>query len=141
MLFEVTRLTAWIVITIFVMCFHPNLHFLHQNNFTLHNKSDTDNDMNVRYSSNEDKCDYVQPEEIIKVNESDLVVLQLNIRGLSSKLAEFKRLLKNLADSKKSDIILLSETWLNKSNPKISLPGYNIYNVHSLMTTLNYRRY
>ena len=112
------------------MCFHPNLHFLHQNNFTLHNKSDTDNDMNVRYSSNEDKCDYVQPEEIIKVNESDLVVLQLNIRGLSSKLAEFKRLLENLADSKKPDVILLSETWLNKSSPKISLPGYNIYNVH-----------
>ena len=130
MLFEVTRLTAWIVITIFVMCFHPNLHFLHQNNFTLHNKSNADNDMNVRYSSNEDKCGYVQPEEIIKVNESDLVILQLNIRGLSSKLAEFKRLLKNLADSKKPDVILLSETWLNKSSPKISLPGYNIYNVH-----------
>ena len=86
--------------------------------------------MNVRYSSNEDKCDYVQPEEIIKVNESDLVVLQLNIRGLSSKLAEFKRLLENLADSKKPDVILLSETWLIKSSPKISLPGYNIYNVH-----------
>ena len=112
------------------MCFHPNLHFLHQNNFTLHNKSGTDNDMNVRYSTNEDKCDYVQPEEIIKVNESDLVVLQLNIRGLSSKLAEFKHLLENLADSKKPDVILLSETWLNKSSPKITLPGYNTYNVH-----------
>ena len=92
------------------MCFYPNLHFLHQNNLTLHNKSGTNNDMDVRYSTNEDKCDHVQPEEIIKVNESDLVVLQLNIRGLSSKLAEFKRLLKNLADSKKPDVILLSET-------------------------------
>ena len=130
MLFDVTRLTAWITVIIVVMCFHPNLHFLHQNNFTLHNKSGTDNDMNVRYSTNEDKCDYVQPEEIIKVNESDLVVLQLNIRGLSSKLAEFKHLLENLADSKKPDVILLSETRLNKSSPKITLPGYNTYNVH-----------
>ena len=130
MLFEVIRLTAWIVVIIIVMCFHPNLRFLHQNNFTLHNKSSTDNDVNGRYSSNEDKCDYVQPEETIKVNESGLVVLQLNIRGLSSKLPEFKHLLKNLADRKKPDVILLSETWLNKSSPKISLPGYNIFNVH-----------
>ena len=130
MLFDVIRLTAWIVVIIIVMCFHPNLRFLHQNNFTLHNKSGTDNDVNDRYSSNKDKCDYVQPEETIKVNESDLVVLQLNIRGLSSKLAEFKYLLENLADSKKPDVILLSETWLNKSSPKISLPGYNTFNVH-----------
>ena len=27
-------------------------------------------------------------------------------------------------------MILLSKTWLNKSSPKISLPGYNTYNVH-----------
>ena len=130
MLFEVIRLTIWIVVIIIVMCFHPNLRFLHQNNFTLHNKSSTDKDVNGRYSSNEDKCDYVQPEETIKVNESDLVVLQLNIRGLSSKLADFKRLLENLADRKKPDVILLRETWLNKSSHKISLPGYNTFNVH-----------
>ena len=59
----------------------------------MHNKSNIDNNVNGRYLSNEDKCDYVQPEETIKVNESDLVVLQLNIRGLSSKLSEFKQLL------------------------------------------------
>ena len=59
MLFDVIRLTAWIVVIIIVMCFHPNLRFLHQNNFTLHNKSGTDKDVNDRYSSNKDKCDYV----------------------------------------------------------------------------------
>ena len=130
MLIETIRLIAWIVVIIIVMCFHPNLRFLHQNNFTMHKKSSIDNNVNCRYLSNEDKCDYVQPEETIKVNESDLVVLQLNIRGLSSKLSEFKQLLENLADKKKPDVILLSETWLNKNSPKISLPGYNIFNVH-----------
>ena len=89
-----------------------------------------DNEVIGRYSSDEDKCDYVQPEEIIQVNESDLVVLQLNIRGLSSKLEELKQLLENLADSKKPDIILLSETWLNTNSPKISISGYQLFNVH-----------
>ena len=45
----------------------------------MHNKVIIKNDRNVRYSSKEDKCDYVQPEEVIKVNESDLVIIQLNI--------------------------------------------------------------
>ena len=130
MLLETIRLIACTVVIIIVMCFHPNLCFLHQNNFTMHKKFSIDNNVNGRYLSNEDKCEYVQPEETIKVNKSDLVVLQLNIRGLSSKLSEFKQLLENLADRKKPDVILLSETWLNKSSPKISLPGYNIFNVH-----------
>ena len=112
------------------MCFHLNLRFLHKSNFTLHNNVGTENDSNIRYSGEEDKCDYVQPEEVIKVNESDLVILQLNIRGLSSKIADLKCLLEKLTDTKKPDVILLSETWLNKSSPKISLPGYNSYNVH-----------
>ena len=72
----------------------------------------------------------ISNEEVIKVNKSDLVVLQLNIRGLSSKIAEFKCLLEKLTDNKKPDVILLSETWLNKSSLKISLPGYITYNVH-----------
>ena len=94
------------------MCFHPNLRYLHQNKFTLHNKSSTDNTANGRYSSDEDKCDYVQSEESIMINESHLVILQLNIRGLFSKLSELKQLLENLANTKKPDVILLSETWL-----------------------------
>ena len=112
------------------MCFHPNVRYLHQNIRTLHTKTVMDNEAIGRYSSDEDKCDYVQPEEIIQVNESDLVVLQLNIRGLSSKLEELKQLLENLADSKKPDIILLSETWLNKNSLKISIPGYHLFNIH-----------
>ena len=112
------------------MCFHPNLRYLHQNNSTLHTKTVIDNEAIGRYSSDEDKCDYVQPEETIQVNESDLVILQLNIRGLSSKLDELKQLLRNLADSKKPDIVLLSETWLNKNSPKITVPGYRLFNIH-----------
>ena len=112
------------------MCFYPNLHYLHQNNFTLHNKSSIDNTANGRYSSDEDKCDYVQSEESIMVNESDLIILQLNIRGLSSKLSRLKQLIENLANMKKPDVILLSETWLNKSSPNVILPGCNIFNVH-----------
>ena len=56
--------------------------------------------------------------------------MQLNIRGYQSKINQFKNLLENLTDSKRLDIILLSETWLNKSIPEIVLPGYVSYNVH-----------
>ena len=56
------------------MCFHPNLRYLHQNNLTMHSKSSIDNNANGRYLSDEDKCDYVQPEESIVVTESDLVI-------------------------------------------------------------------
>ena len=35
-----------------------------------------------------------------------------------------------MTNCKKTDVILLSETWLNKSSPKFSLPGYDSYNVH-----------
>ena len=105
---------------------------MHRTHLTTHQKDCFDNDIAAQYSSEYDKCDYVQSEEVIKVDESDLVVLQLNIRGLSSKIAQFKSLLENLTDGKKPDIILLSETWLNESSPKFSLPGYDSYNIHRI---------
>ena len=45
----------------------------------MHQKDCSDVDIAAQYSSEYDKCDYVGAEETIIVDESDLVVLQLNI--------------------------------------------------------------
>ena len=37
------------------------------------------------YNSELDACDYVETENIIRIDSSDLVILQLNVRGLYGK--------------------------------------------------------
>ena len=44
------------------------------------------------YNEELDKCDYVDYGDAIKVSSNDLVVLQLNIRGLYSKIPWLKSL-------------------------------------------------
>ena len=112
------------------MCFHPNLRFLHKNHPPLHQQGKSVTEISVHYSSEHDKCDYVGAEETINVEESDLVILQLNIRGLCNKTYQLRSLLEKVTSCKKPDIILLSEMLLNKSSPKFKLPGYDSYNVH-----------
>ena len=112
------------------MCFHPNLCLLHKSHSLMHKSDELTTAIPAWYSSEQDKCDYVRTEEKIIVEESDLVVLQLNIRGLTNKITELKSLLENITTCKKPNIILLSETWLNKSSPKFILSNYDSYNVH-----------
>ena len=123
-------LFCFIIVVLFKICFNPNLRFTCKTLQTIPQKVIRDDKITARYSSEHDKCQYVQPEEIIRVEESDLMVMQLNKRGYQSKINQFKSLIENLTDSKKPDLILLSETWLNKSSSKITLPGYESYNVH-----------
>ena len=68
---------------------------------------------NIKYETyNEelDKCDYIDYGNVIKVSDSDLVVLQLNIRGLYSKLTQLKSLKNDATNGKKPDILLICET-------------------------------
>ena len=105
------------ILAVFVfvkMCFHPNLRFACKTLQTIPQKVIRDDKISARYSSEHDNCEYVQPEEIIGVEESDFIIMQLNIRGYQSKINQFKSLIENLTDSKKPDVILLSETWSNK---------------------------
>ena len=61
----------------------------------------------------------------IKLEHDDLIVLQLNIRGLFSKTEELNRLLYNSFKDKTPDVILLCETWMSANLPDVKLPGYN----------------
>ena len=72
-----------------------------------------------------DNCDYLTVDNQIKLEHDDLVVLQLNIRGLFSKTEELKRLLFNSFKDKMLDVILLCETWMSANSPDVKLPGYN----------------
>ena len=58
-------------------------------------------------------CKYVEVEELSKALNKvhDLVVIQLNIRGLLNKQDQLKR----LTTDTEADIVLLCETWLNKT--------------------------
>ena len=77
-----------------------------------------------------DSCSYIDPEDLTRLEptkNSDLSILQLNIRGLLNK----QDLLKNLLLPIQPDILLLCETWLtNQTENLIDLPGYKCYHKH-----------
>ena len=79
----------------------------------------------TKYQHELDNCDYCELTDPIDANHGDLLVMQLNIRGLLGKLPDLKNLVNKASHGKKIDIILLCETWQNKNSPPISLPGYN----------------
>ena len=83
------------------------------------------------YNSELDACDYVETENVIRVDSSDLVVLQLNVRGLYGKLSRLKSLLDSSTKGKKPDVLLLCKTWQSKSSPVPKLEGYSyLYKYH-----------
>ena len=75
-------------------------------------------------------CTYIEPVDLVhleKPKNSDLTILQLNIRGLLNK----QDLLKHLLLPIQLDILLLCETWLtNQTQYLIDLPGYKCYHKH-----------
>ena len=78
-----------------------------------------------KYQHELDNCDYFDLTDLIEASHGDLLVMQLNIRGLFGKLSNLKDLVNRVSRGKKIDIILLCETWQNKNSPTIATPGYN----------------
>ena len=74
-----------------------------------------------------DNCDYVT--RITDVTNNDLVVIQLNIRGISSKRTQLMHLIDNAVQDREPDLILLSETWLTPFSPLFSIPGYDFHHL------------
>ena len=72
-----------------------------------------------------DNCDYVH--KITDVGKTDLVVLQLNIRGIGSKKTDLIDLIDTSVQGWQPDVLLLSETWLTPYSPKILIPGYELF--------------
>ena len=72
-----------------------------------------------------DNCDYVH--KVVDVGPTDLVVMQFNIRGIGSKQGRLSDLIDSSVQNKCPDIVLISETWLTPFSPKITVPGYDLY--------------
>ena len=63
-------------------------------------------------------CEYLNLEEYNQIiDKTDLVIKQLNIRGLVNKQHDLNELLNKL--NHKVHMIILSETWLNDVNKKL----------------------
>ena len=78
----------------------------------------------------DNNCDYVDIDarsEIASDNKS-LNIVQLNIRGLTSKISLLTQLLMVELDQIKPDVVLLCETWLNGINfAKVNIPNYKLF--------------
>ena len=72
-----------------------------------------------------DNCDYVY--SVSDVMRTNLVVMQLNIRGIGSKRSQLIDLIDNSVHNKQVDMVLISETWLIEFSPAIDIPGYDIH--------------
>ena len=57
-----------------------------------------------------DNCDYV--EHAPSKSTGDLTIIQLNIRGIGSKISDLKFLIDHSMEDSVPEIVLLSETWL-----------------------------
>ena len=77
-------------------------------------------------SDNSFDCNYIDVAKSINTSNSDLRIIQHNIRGISSKLVDLKHLIDNSFNKETPDIVLLCETWLNDNSPTLQIPGYNI---------------
>ena len=66
-------------------------------------------------------------ENQILVGNKDLNIIQLNIRGLNSKITELTHLIDHSLKGSPPDIIALCKTWLTKDSPTPNIPGYILY--------------
>ena len=73
-----------------------------------------------------DNCTYEDLNKDIPCDSGDLSIIQLNIRGLTSKLGDLVHILNNSFSTKHPDVVLLCETWLSSRSPKPVINGYNI---------------
>ena len=77
-----------------------------------------------------DHCDYIEPSSIKEIHnqDTDLGVIQLNVRGLLNEQTQIKHLFSNDNVLLPLDVILLCETWLKPSTVNLfDLPNYKSF--------------
>ena len=67
---------------------------------------------------------YIEVDSQIQTGMKDLHIIQLNIRGINSKVSELKHLIDHSLHGSPPDIVALCETWLTKNSPLPNIPGY-----------------
>ena len=76
----------------------------------------------------DDCCDYEDNPKDYNWTDDDFIILNLNIRGLYSKLSDLNNLINQVETSgAPPTVITLSETWLTKHSPDFEVPGYKIF--------------
>ena len=105
-----------LLLIVSTMCLHP---VIDRKLSDLYNKYEN---VNLDEFNN---CDYVH--KITDVGQTDLVVLQLNIRGIGSKRTDLIDLIDTSVQGRQPDVLLLSETWLTPYSPQIFIPGYELF--------------
>ena len=81
-------------------------------------------------SGDNDCCEYIDVAKRIHSHGKDLRILQMNIRGITSKVSDLLYLIDHTFQNQTPDVILLCETWLNDNSPPLSIPGYNLFNTN-----------
>ena len=66
---------------------------------------------------------------ITDVSNNDLVVLQINARGIGAKRRQLIDLINESIENSQPDLILISETWLTPFSPIFSIPGYEFHHL------------
>ena len=107
------------LVLFYVMCLTPRNHFEFVDKLYQTQSYTT-------YNAEIDVCDFLDIDDNIPICNSDLAIVQLNIRGLYSKQHKLKELLMNTFRGKVPDVILLCETWQSKNSPDRVIEGYNI---------------
>ena len=82
--------------------------------------------LNSDITSTLEACEYLEPDNNWPIEIRDLLIMQLNVRGLSSKVDQIKRIIDKNPCNKPPEVILLCETWLNDYSPNINIPGYHL---------------
>ena len=96
-------------------------------NNCLASKDNAINDMRLQSSDLSDTCEYIDYDDSWPTRNSDLLVLQLNIRGVQGKMNELQYLIDNNPCKRVPDVILLCETWQTPCSPSINIPGYKTF--------------
>ena len=105
-----------LVLCVLIMCLHPNTDRKLSNLFDKYENAALDEF---------DNCDYVN--NVTDVQRNDLVVMQLNVRGIGLKKSQLIDLVDNSVHNKQPDVLLISETWLTPFSPRLDIPSYELY--------------
>ena len=77
-----------------------------------------------------DNCDYIDYQDgKITLDDLDLSLLHINVRGLASKVNDLSRLLQNCTNTGEVDVVFVCETWLNPFSPDVDIEGYQLIHV------------
>ena len=82
--------------------------------------------LNSDITSTLEACEYLEPDSDWQIKAKDLLIMQLNVRGMSSKVDQIKHIIDKNPCNKPPEVILVCETWLNDFSPNINIPGYHL---------------